>query len=277
MNDDNHSVASGGSSTSASNQKAECPECKKEMTLKYLFNHVRNQHLGFFHKITTRQWLEDAGLGNPLKLMWEVKNDFDEIDVVTIYGCLSTNKTFKSGYQALKHFKKNKDALKEHNKQIKELIKTRKRILEVQKNKKVERVNPIVARWREVVEKDDPLVKAEFRLSLDQTFLACERLCEDTKDILMATTVSVDHPGMSEQTVLETHNLFLKLKKDYSRPDCTIKYLKSMNQMLQRVICLRDAVLSHTNKDAPHYAYVKTETNPDGFLTRGNSEFHQFF
>lgn len=276
MNDDNLSVASGGSSTSVSNSKMECPECKKEMTLKYLFAHVRTKHEGFFHKITTREWLEDAALGNPLKLMWEVKNDFDELDIVTIFGCLSTNKTFKSEYQALNHFKKNKDALKDHNKQIKELIKTRKRVLAVKKEKS-EKVDPFIARWREALERDDPAVKADFRASLDQTILACERLCEDTKDILEAITISVDHPGMREQTVAETHKLFQNIKRDYSRPDISIKYLRSLNQMLYRVLFLKDAVLSHTNKDSPHYAYPKTPENPSGLLDKGCSEFAQYF
>jgi hypothetical protein len=177
----------------------------------------------------------------------------------------------------LDHFKKNKDALKGHNKQIKQLIKARKIFLKSQKGKKPDKVDAFTLRWKDVEERDDPEVKKAFRLSLDQTFLACERLCEDTKGILTATTISNDHPGMREQTVEETHKLFERLKRDYSNPDCTIKYLRTLNQMLWRVIPLRDAVLSHTNKDPPHYAYGKTNENPDGLLDRGTSEFSSYF
>jgi hypothetical protein len=275
MADDSHSVASGTSNQSSSNCKMECPECKKEMTLKYLFSHIRNQHPGFFHQITTRKWLEDASVGSPLKLMWEVKDDFDDTKIIIIYGCLSSNKTFKSSHQAVNHFKKNKDALKDHNKQIKELMKVRKGFLA--SKKAIKSVDALALRFTSAMETDDPDVKAAFRLSLDQTFLACERLCEDTKGILTATTVSVDHPGMREQTVEETHKLFEKLKRDYSRPDCTIKYLRTLNQMLWRVVCLRDAILSNTNKDVPHYAYWKTDENPEGLLTKGTSEFSTYF
>jgi hypothetical protein len=155
MADDSLSVASETSNHSSSNCKMECPECKIEITLKYLFAHIRLKHPGFFHQITTRKWLEDASEGLPLKLMWEVKDDFDDSKVIIIYGCLSTDKTFKSESRALAHFKKNKDAFKDHNKQIKQLIKTRKIFLKSQTVKKPDQVDAFTLRWYDVRERDD--------------------------------------------------------------------------------------------------------------------------
>jgi len=276
MEDDSRSTASGGSTQSSSNSKIECPVCNKEMTLKYIFNHIRTKHVSFFHQMTTREWLEEASTGKPLKVMWEVKDDFDDMNIITVFGCLSTNKTFKSEYQAATHFKKDPKALKDHNKQIKDLIKTRKRVLE-DKQKKVDTLPPKTKRFLEAAEIDCPTVKAELRKSMDKTMTACERLCEDVAGIPDCTTESVDHPAMHTQTVRETIELFRKLQREYSNPEQTIKFLRRMNHLLWRVLKLRDAVLSYTNKDAPHYAYYKSENNPSGLLDRGDSEYSDFF
>lgn len=274
MSDDNHSVASGHSAVSASNSNIDCPVCNNSLTLKRMFNHIRIKHQGYFFKCTTKNWLEDAEKGQPLKIMWEVKNDFDETDFVIIYGCLSTNKTFKDISRAMVHFKKDKAALKDHNKQIKELLKTRQRIIE--KEKKEAAKDPHVTKFRQLVEKNDPELKAELTAVLQNTIAVCERLIEDSSDITDMTTESVDHPGMRVQTVAETHALFSKIKEDFARENNTIKYLRSMNQMLQRVVYLRE-VISQYGKSNAVYAYYKSEGNPEGLLTRGDSEFAEFF
>lgn len=277
MNDDTLSVAS-TQSISASNRPMDCPVCNNSLTLKHMFNHIRIKHQGYFFKSTTKNWLEDAQKGQPLKIMWEVKNDFDETDFVIIYGCLSTNKTFRDVSRALAHFKKDKDALKEHNKQIKEILKTRQRVIDKEKKEAAKAIakDPVVVKFRELIEKNDPELRADLCAVLQNTISVCERLIEDSSDIMDMTTESPDHPGMRVQTVAETKDLFAKIKEDFARENNTVKYLRTMNQTLHRVICLRD-VVSHYGKSNAVYAYYKTEGNPEGILTRGDSEFSEFF
>jgi hypothetical protein len=123
MEDDARSVASGGSAQSATNTKIECPECKKEVQTRVIFNHIRAKHPKYLLDSTLLKWINEAAEGHPLKVMWEKKNDFDEMEDVTLYACLSTNKTFTIEARAIAHFKKNPAARKDHIKQAKQLIK----------------------------------------------------------------------------------------------------------------------------------------------------------
>ena len=112
--DDNHSVASGGSSRSSTNEKTECPHCQKEFQNRAIFNHIRTKHPKDLIDSTITKWIGEAEQGAALKVVWFKKNDFDEEEDVTIYACLSSNKTFTTEVRANAHFKKNPDHRKEH-------------------------------------------------------------------------------------------------------------------------------------------------------------------
>jgi hypothetical protein len=120
---DSASVCSSHSATSVSLSKMECPFCVKDLQVRAMFNHIRKSHPDELLKNTTRRWLEDAENGQPLRVYWTLKDDFDEEHVTSLYVCLSTNKTFISLQKATDHFKKDKAALKDHNKQLKQLKK----------------------------------------------------------------------------------------------------------------------------------------------------------
>jgi hypothetical protein len=109
------------SSTSKSNEKLECPHCNKEFQAKALFNHLFVKHPSEFEDHLSHSW----GLGAnafktdiPVRLAWEIKNDFDETEIKTIYGCLSSFKAFQNIDRGLLHFKKNPNDLEAHKKQM---------------------------------------------------------------------------------------------------------------------------------------------------------------
>jgi hypothetical protein len=123
MSDDNHSVASGGSTTSATNAKIECPHCSKEVQARVIFNHIRTKHPKDLMDSTMTKWIGEAEQGKALKVVWFKKNDFDEEEDITIYACMSSNKTFTTEARANLHFKKNPADAKEHVKQMKNFMK----------------------------------------------------------------------------------------------------------------------------------------------------------
>ena len=121
-NDDNVSIQS---SVSISNSKAECPECKKELLTRYIFNHIRKLHPDYFSTMS-KVWKEDAIKEliddcKPFPVEWESKNDFDEIEFKNIWGCLGCNNTYTLEYKARIHC--NAKCKKEHLKGLKDFLK----------------------------------------------------------------------------------------------------------------------------------------------------------
>ena len=109
ISDDNHSVMS---SVSISNTKIECPECKKELSTKYLFNHIRKYHPDYFLSMF-KVWKDDdfKELINDCKALpveWEYTNDFDESEFKNIWGCLGCNNTYTVENKAHAHCKSKK-------------------------------------------------------------------------------------------------------------------------------------------------------------------------
>lgn len=270
MSDDNTSDNGSLASKSVSNSSLECPECKKELTFKYMFNHIRLNHPGYFHKITVKEWQESAPKNSPLKILWEVKNDFDETDDIVVYGCLATNKTFKSVARATAHFKKNPSALKDHNKQLKDMMAARKRVLELERKKKEKerKKDPEKASMRDLLEANDPVLRAKYDSLVRNTLLICERLVDDTKPYLDRTTECPDFPAMRVQTIQETHNLFRTCKNEYERGTLTAKGLRSLNATLDRVLFLRTFGIHHCF-GCCNYAFPKDGDNPDGLYVHG--------
>ena len=121
--DDNKSVASGGSVSSTSQVKIDCPYCNKAFQTRAIFNHIYMKHHQQYLENVNAIWLEKADENRPLRIFWTFQNDFGEEDWKTVYACLGTKKTFMTEERCLIHFKKDKKALKDHNKEIKQLKK----------------------------------------------------------------------------------------------------------------------------------------------------------
>ena len=152
------SVFSSHSATSVSLSKMDCPFCAKELQVRGMFSHIRKFHENEFLKNTSRRWITEAEKGQPLRVYWTKKNDFDEDEETILYVCLSTNKTFTTAYGCEQHFKKNKDAVKDHNKQLKQLKKDFEAYKKAEeKKKKAEmKVDPFILRRNNAFSTNSP-------------------------------------------------------------------------------------------------------------------------
>jgi hypothetical protein len=284
--DDSLSLHSGASSASSTFVKIPCPVCKDELTRRSMFNHIRVKHEQFLQTQTTRQWLEAASEGKPLCIFWETTNDFDEMELTKLYACLGTNKTFQTECRAMAHFKKNKDALKEHNKKVKEMLKNRKKmlVLDAQKKKAEQEakakkldMSESAVKFREARERNDPVLCSEYEKVIQIRMDVCKRLCKDSDNMLTSITVSPDHASMKQMTVKEKHDLFNKLYDDWNKNNSkTFKYLRNTHYLLDRVLHIRRLLDGVINVGA-EYAWYKSEDHPEGLLTRGDSEYADYF
>jgi hypothetical protein len=284
--DDSLSHHSGASSASSTNQKIECPVCKDELTRKHMFNHIRVKHEQFLQTQTTKQWLEAASEGKPLCIFWETSNDFDEMELTKLYACLGSNKTFQTECRAMAHFKKDHKALKEHNKKVKELLKNRKKALlsEAQKKKKEMEakakqldMSEAAVKFRNARENNDPELCSEYEKVIQIRMDVCQRLCKDSENILNSITMSPDHPSMKQMTVKETHDLFSKIFNDWNTTSKkTFNYLRNTHYLLDRVLHIRRLLDGVINIGA-EYAWYKSEDHNEGLLTRGDSEWANYF
>lgn len=123
-----------------------------------MFSHIHKFHNQQFLKSTNRKWIEEASRGNPLKLWWTHKNDFDEDEDTIIYVCLSSHKTFWTAARCEAHFLKDKAALKQHNKLITQLKKDFEtmRKQEAKKKKLEKHIDPYILRRENAFNTNDP-------------------------------------------------------------------------------------------------------------------------
>lgn len=144
----------------------ECPYCNKELQVRGMFAHIRKFHNDELLKNTSRQWIEDAENGKPLRVWWSKKNDFDEDEETVIFVCLSTNKTFMTELKAQQHFAKEKAALKDHNKQLKQLKKDYEAMKKAAAKAKKQAIkqDPYILRRQAAFDSNDPeLARAIWR------------------------------------------------------------------------------------------------------------------
>lgn len=211
MADDNHSVASGGSARSASNEKTECPHCQKEFQTKAVFNHIRTKHPKDLIDSTITKWIGEAEQGAALKVVWFKKNDFDEEEDVTIYACLSSNKTFTTEVRANAHFKKNPDHRKEHVKQMKKLVK------DVEAAKKKGKPCPILVKYLEARKANCPHLARIMWRAIQYHEAGCKKLIYEAstrlKDKLETYTMRSNYRNfLKDRTQLKEWLDLLKAK-----------------------------------------------------------------
>lgn len=150
---DSDSVFSSHSSGSITLAKMACPHCAKDLQARAMFAHIRKFHYADFLKSTSKRFIEEAETGKPLRVYWTVVNDFDEETEISIYACLSTNKTFTSIVRAEAHFAKEKAALKDHNKQLKQI---KKDFITAKKQRsKSRKQDPLIHRYNMALESND--------------------------------------------------------------------------------------------------------------------------
>ena len=269
---DNHSVSSNGSTSSISNQKIECPCCNEELQSRGMFIHIRSKHPGYFQTQTTKEWLNDAAKGKPLKFFWESKINKEEI--ITLYGCLATGKTFQTEAKALAHFKKYTKELREHNKQIMTLSELRDIQLKKAREQKLT-TPPTRNEWKILRETNDPeLIDAMKDICLNH-YLVCERLCSDAATMLdqSYTTKSPDVPKQyQEMTIAQVRELLVKVKTIIDTDPKLYKTWSNILLHLQRILLIRKYFNGITAPEL-EYPYFQSLDHPNGRLSTGDSRF----
>jgi len=148
---------SAASEQSASLGKMECPHCEKDFQVRSLFKHIRLNHFSeFLGSINESKCKLNSDPEAPLEVTWMKKNDFDEEELITIYACLSTDKTFVSSARVLSHFKKEKKAFTEHKKEMKKLfadIEKRKVRMQLEIDN-----SAVIRRWRKAIQDNDSCI-----------------------------------------------------------------------------------------------------------------------
>lgn len=142
LNDDALSVGSGGSTTSKTNEKMECPYCNKSVQARALFNHIRKLHPEKFQEnmvdCTPKHFDALIKGCEPINLTWEITNDWDEKEPMNIYGCLACGTAFTSKSRGICHCKKNK-CISEHLNQLRKL---RTEAVQAEKERKKKMTRP---------------------------------------------------------------------------------------------------------------------------------------
>ena len=171
---------------SAASKPLDCPCCKKQIASRSMFLHIKSKHSGYFQQQTTKKWLQEAQTGKPLKIFWEIKNDFDEPELIVLFGCLASGKTFNLEHKGITHFKKNPKDLQEHNKQISILIASRIETLESERKEKQKLlcVVPERSEYIQMKKDNDPELCNALMEVIKNHMEQCEKLAEDAKKYL---------------------------------------------------------------------------------------------
>jgi hypothetical protein len=134
------------STLSASKVTLECPDCKKELQSRHMFNHIVKSHPEYF--LSMMRVYKENDLNELIKnksaipLEWEYNNDFDETEFKNIWGCLGCNSSFTVEHKANHHTCKDKCKAK-HIAAIKQIIKNEKK----EKEKRDKQTNTLRMKW----------------------------------------------------------------------------------------------------------------------------------
>lgn len=234
---DTSSVSSSHSTMSVSLSKMECPYCNKDLQVRGMFAHIRKFHNVELLKNTNRRWLDEASAGNPLRVWWTKKNDFDEDEETILYVCLSTNKTFTSAMKAQAHFQKDKDALKDHNKQLKQLRKDFETMKKADNKKKKQEANtdPYILRRNNAFNNNDP----ELAHAIWRGILNSKKVCE-------CALVICKRRGYKPDTPMYLWDKYHKMFEEIKFSDFIVHHEKLMTKIetLIQAKCL-DVMLLH--------------------------------
>jgi hypothetical protein len=245
-----------------------------------MFNHLKTKHVGYFQQQTTKHWLREAQKGQPLKVFWTVKNDFDEEELIVLFGCLASGKTFNLEHKAITHFKNNPKDLQEHNKEIAQMIKLRKETLD--RERKEEEKNNLCAPERKEYKlmkasSDPELIKA-IDFIVENHLEVCNRLALDAKDNLdltMTTETPDGNPDWRKQTITQSLQMLDTLRLRYHNGIKTYKELSWILTHLERFLLIRRFFNGFTAAYL-EYPWFKSPDHPNGLLSKGESRFVGF-
>lgn len=124
-NTDSDDSKSNSSTVSSERESEPCPCCGKEMQQRVLFNHLRKFHPEYV-KGMYGVWKEDQMNeliveNGPFPIEWTVKDDFDDDNTKTLWGCLGCNNTYTTEHNAKKHC--NGKCKKDHNANLRRIKK----------------------------------------------------------------------------------------------------------------------------------------------------------
>lgn len=108
------------STMSASVRPEICPCCKKQLQARAMFNHMRKFHPDYIkslYSVWGKKLDEMITTNAPMPIDWTVKDDFDEEELRTVWGCLACDNTFTTEQNAKKHC--NAKCKKDHNAELK--------------------------------------------------------------------------------------------------------------------------------------------------------------
>lgn len=263
------------SDISLTTRNVECPVCNRELAARSVFLHLKSKHQGYFQQQTTKKWLQESQLGRPLKVFWEVKNDFDEPELIVLFGCLSSGKTFNLEHKGLLHFKKNPSDLKEHNRLVSELIRTR-----VMDMKDAKSSAPLVKQeYMDMKKNNDPELCLALLDVIDNHLAVCVKLQKDAQEYLdLGSKVHNSNAAgaKKEHTILELFEILEKWKSILEQRPMNYKTLSNGLSFLWHFIHIRKFFTSGYSAPELDYPWFISRDHPNGELSYGSSRFQKY-
>ena len=267
------------SDVSLASKLLECPCCSKEIGTRSMFLHLKSKHTGYFQQQTTKKWLQEAQMGKPLKVFWNKKNDFDEEELIVIYGCLSSGKTFNYDAKAISHFKKNPSDLKEHNKLIHDLLKTRDiELEEARKTKENKSIIPERSEYINLKKNNDPELCLALFDVVKNHIAICDKLANDvTNNLNMSSKIFNANAGGSQKThtIPEMLELLRKTHEMLENNPLNFKILSIALSNLWHFLHLRKFFNGFSAPELG-YPWFQSRDHPEGELSYGTSKFAKY-
>jgi hypothetical protein len=267
------------SDISLASRPLECPCCSREVSARSMFLHIKTKHAGYFQQQTTKNWLQEANQGKPLKVFWNKTNDFGEEDTIVIFGCLSSGKTFNLEHKAILHFKKNPSDLKEHNRLISEFLKTRNVDLEMERKEKEQKaIIPDRAEYIQMKKDNDPELCEALRDVVDNHMQVCMKLEKDVNEFLNMSSKVFNANACGSQKLHKVTELLYLLdmaKLMLHKNPTDFKTLSYILANLWHFLHLRKFFNGYSAPELP-YPWFQSRDHPEGELSYGSSKFAKY-
>ena len=263
---DQQSVASGTSSKSR--ETLPCIYCNKDFQLRSMFNHIRTKHdrefaLSLRNKLGQFEYPDD-----PIEVEFEWDDEQDVHQWRSVFGCLSSNKTFLTKSGVKNYWKKNLKDAKAHEKEMKKLKSKILDAIEAKKREKSKSPYSIA-----VESKDSYLVRAIYRF-----FLYLKPRFEQIKELIQKDKYQ---PSLKEDPLSTDlkRRVFLTMPHLIELIDRTFDtvYLAIENKMIDYHLAqnAHQTLLFQILPCIEHHYYYscydliksKTEDNPSGIRT----------
>jgi len=267
------------SDVSLATRPIDCPVCDRQLAARSVFLHLKTKHAGYFQQQTTKNWLQEANQGKPLKIFWNKKNDFDEEETIVLFGCLSSGKTFNLEHKGILHFKKNPSDLKEHNRLVTELLNNRNTELEkIRKEKEEKAIIPEKSQYIQMKKDNDPELCGALMDVINNHLDICDRLAKDAKEYLdMSSKVFNPQAAGSQKlhTVSELLDMLEKVRDAIKKKPTQYKILSNILGYLWHFLHLRKFFNGYAAPELD-YPWFESRDHPGGELSYGTSKFAKY-